>query len=367
MIKIKKTNEFKEIEFRSIMDADRPVKILTPCGFTHIKAFQFIKRGPTKRIKTKFGEILCDPKHRVLTTNGEKFVSHLDKDDRLIGYKNEEVSFDVSNGPETDLYDIEIDNPHWYYTSGIVSHNSIALTNSGVGNLKMGQNVLHVTLEMPTEKIALRYLGCLTDKWISLRHKHDVQAAMTDRLQKVKSTYGSELVIAEHAPGEITVETIRMHLDVLRRVHGINIDVVVVDYLELMKPREKRRDDNDYTVQKDISTDLCSLAKNENVLVFSAFQTNREGNSNLNTSSDDKVIDINKVAESYGKTFSVDYLVTINQNKSEYEEGKKDGFNVNAVCRFWVAKNRSGEKFVMVYGRINYMTMKITEDHTDHS
>jgi hypothetical protein len=367
MIKIKRTNEFKEVEFRSIIDADRLLEVLTPDGFTPIKAFRFIKRGPTKKIKTKFGEILCDPKHRVLTTNGEKFVSDLEKEDRLIGYKNEEVSFDISDGLVSDLYDIEINSPHWYYTSGIISHNSIALVNSGVGNLKMGQNVLHVTLEMPAEKIALRYLGCLTDRWISLRHKSEVKAAMIDRLQKIESTYGSKLIIAEHAPGEITVDVVRTHIDTLRRVYGINIDVVIIDYLELLKPREKRRDDNDYSMQKDIATDLCNLAKNEDLLVFSAFQTNREGNDNLDSKSDDKVIDINKVAESYGKTFAVDYLVTINQNKSEYEEGKKDGNNVNAVCRFWIAKNRGGEKFVMIYGRINYMTMKITEDHTSHS
>ena len=63
----------------------------------------------------------------------------------------------------------------------------------------------------------------------------------------------------------------------------------------------------------------------------------------------------------------LDYIVTINQSKKEYEEGKlraddPDSPNIRAIVRFFVAKNRNGPKFMIINARINYETMRATQE-----
>ena len=66
------------------------------------------------------------------------------------------------------------------------------------------------------------------------------------------------------------------------------------------------------------------------------------------------IIDLNKVAESFGKTMPVEYVVSLNQTTEEYHANP-------AVIRLWVAKNRNGEKFVNVTTNVNYGRMSIFE------
>lgn len=246
---------------------------------------------------------------------------------------------------------------------------SIALCNTGTATVLRELNTLHVTMEMSTHKTALRYLGNFTNEWIRARFYPKTQARMTERLEEAKLNYGNRLVIVEYPPDDISVDQIHSNIDTLRRLKGINIDVVIIDYLELLLPRRTSSRDDEYDKQKRVATELCRLAKKENVLVVTAMQTNRGGNDIQGGG--EKVVDLNKVAESYGKTMPMDYIVSINQSKEEYDAGKsdlkkKDDMEIdnaitNARVRFYVAKNRNGPKFGTIYGEINYETMKIKE------
>jgi len=365
---ITKTNQYKEVEFGYISNVNdnRIYKILGPDGFNYIKWFQYIKTGPTKIIKTKHGELICDPNHKILTNNGEKFAKDLNVNiDKLVGYKNLELDFTISDHKIMDLYDIEIGSPHLYYTSGIVSHNSIFLVNNGAGSILAEKNVLHVTMELTKMKTAARYLGCFTNQWIDARYSEDVQQKMRASLLQKKDTYKSQLVIVEYPPDDISVDIIHMNIAVLKRQYGIKIDVVIIDYMELLISRNQKMFDKDYNIQKKVATEVCRLAKKEKVVVFTAFQTNRGGNENVNGKGKDsnKFIELDKVAESYGKTMSVDYIITLNQTKSEYkgsEEEDKEDIS-NAGLRFYIAKNRNGPKFQSIDAFVNYYTMRMRE------
>jgi replicative DNA helicase len=259
----------------------------------------------------------------------------------------------------------------WMAPTGVGK--SIALVNSGAANIKRGKNVLHITLEMSWQKTAERYLGCFTDIAIKDRVKH--RTTVESRLAAIKATYQAELYIAEFAPDEISTDTIHAMMDNLRRTRNLQFDVVVIDYLELMLSRVPANNKDEYIRQKRVSTEVSRLAFKENVLCFTASQTNRSGNEGQDSKGSDKVIDISKVAESYGKTMPLSYIVTINQSKQEYEhglpkdsEGKaikvRDGKeirNTNAMCRFYVIKNRNGAKFQIISVRINYETMGMKE------
>lgn len=288
----------------------------------------------------------------------------------------------------------------WMAPTGVGK--SIALVNSGAANLKLGKkdrpvNVLHVTLEMSFFKTALRYLGCFSGK--AIRNRKLCKEEIKQKLAQIKNTYHGQLIICEFPPDEISVDTVHGVIDTLRKIHGIRIDVVVIDYLELMMSRHKEYNKEDYTRQKRVATELHRLASIEDVLVFTASQTNRSGNENQDSKGVDKVIDINKVAESYGKTMPLSYIVTINQTKDEYESGwltkpkKEDGGASQtpkqqqervekaarenaknkpdhneqhkavtcAKARYYIVKNRNGLKFKSINILINYETMFMQE------
>ena len=243
---------------------------------------------------------------------------------------------------------------------------SIFLINAGSASILDERNVLHVTCEMTVEKTCQRYLGCFTDEWIESRFVPEIKAKMRAKLEQKRETYQKQLVVVEYPPNDISVDHVHMNIDVLRRMYGIKIDVVIIDYLELLLPRQTMDFDKDYNLQKRVGTEICRLAKKEKVVVFTAMQTNRGGGAdNLNSSGGDKVIELDKAAESFGKTMPMDYIISLNQNKQEYDEGKKtiseDSSITDSRCRFYIAKNRNGPKFITIGAKINYQTMKMTQ------
>ena len=262
----------------------------------------------------------------------------------------------------------------WMAPTGVGK--SIMLVNSSVESIRRGKNVLFITLEMSDIKVAKRHAGAFTE--IAIRQFADKKDLVRKKLNKTKRTYGSHLLIYEFPADEISVDMVYTLLDHLRRIENIEIDVIIIDYLELMLSRISEANKDEYGRQKRIATELLSLSKKENVLVFTASQTNRSG-TEVQEAKGQKVIDLNKVAESYGKTMPLDYIITINQTKHEYEFGKKweknedDKSNKdvkrdpsepikNAVCRFYIAKNRNGPKFKTISVRVNYETMRAKQE-----
>lgn len=364
---IQLTNEYKQIEFGKIRNDWEHRKAYTPNGFSTIKAFSFIKRGRTIKLTTKLGELICDPCHMVLTNNGQRLVGDLVNGiDKLIGYGGESVEFIKQDGPEADLYDIEIAAPHWYYTSGIVSHNSIALCNTAIACNRRNLNVLYVTLEMSKERISQRLAGIITNMRINERFKS--KETMMQKLRLEEQTNKAQLIVKDYPADDVSVDVIQADIDILRRLHGVKIDVVIIDYLELLMSRVQAYNREDYTRQKKVSTEICRLAKKEHVLAFTATQTNRSGaavsdgvgKGKGKGKSDDDLIDLNRIAESYGKAMPIDYLVTINQSKQEYEEGLRE--SALAKCRLYIVKNRNGPKFITIASNINYLTMSMKEE-----
>jgi hypothetical protein len=115
---------------------------------------------------------------------------------------------------------------------------------------------------------------------------------------------------------------------------------------------------------------MRGIAKNENVLVYSATQTNRSGvkSSGGKPGQEDTAhIDLDKAAESFGKAMPVDYVISLNQTEDEYRKGQRDDKNNKdedlkpATIRLWIAKNRNGPKFVSITTNVFYDKMVIAE------
>lgn len=371
LIKIKPANTYKHVEFGVLKGDWQGREVYTPDGFRPVLSFEFIKRGASLRLSLGNGfEILCDPGHIIQTINGPKFAKDLCPGDSLVGYHSIPISVDVSIGPESDFYDIEIPAPHWYYTSGIISHNTLMLCNNATKAVLDGHNVLFITFELSTLKTALRIASNMTgvklkefykaniedltdSQLIQLRYEQDkVRKQIKARAQFGKHGKRGDLAIYELPPDECSVDEIYGIIERNAKLRGWRPKIVIIDYLELMLSRRNYNNrEGDYTRQKAISTEVRGLAKNEDVLVYTATQTNRSAITNRETS---QPIDVDKSAESFGKNMPVDYVISMNQTEAEYRQDRPE-------LRLWVAKNRNGPRFVAIHTHVDYNKMKIVE------
>jgi replicative DNA helicase len=236
---------------------------------------------------------------------------------------------------------------------------SILLCNNAISSWKgsgpggrIGQDVLLVTFELDYIKTGLRCLGVLNDN-IPIDSLLDSKDIIMPKLQSMKNTYDGRIFISELPPEECSVDHLYNLLDNMKRMHNWKPDVVILDYLDLMISRNKNYNETDYTRQKYVANEIRGFAKNENVLIFTATQTNRSGNS----TGESQVANLNSVAESYAKQFSMDYIVSINQSDSERSANP-------ARFRFFIAKNRNGPKHQTITCEVNYSTMKVKQINT---
>jgi len=227
------------------------------------------------------------------------------------------------------------------------------LVNNAISSLKgmnsdgdTGQDVLLVTFELDKIKTGMRCLGSLAGVDINNIKDHEDYARRV--LKQTGASYKKKLCIYELPPDECSVDHIYAVVDNLKRSKGWKPDVIILDYLELMVSRVKDYNREEYTRQKHVATEVRGLAKNEDVLIFTATQTNRSGQGSA------ELIDLNKSAESYGKNMPLDYVVSLNQTDQERQAEPPR-------LRFFVAKNRNGPKHQTISCEIDYSKMQVRE------
>lgn len=244
----------------------------------------------------------------------------------------------------------------WMAPTGVGK--SILLPHSGIACMKRGCNVLHITLELSIAKTALRYAGAISNVEVHKRFEPQNRTKMLQALERIKTAYKGDLKIFEFPPDEISVDQIYHLITQLRRQYNWHPDVVVIDYLELMISRRDSDNVNDYTKQKQVATQLRGLARNEDVLVFTATQTNRQDPKARGANPTGGLIGLDRVAESYGKMKPMDYVISANQEIEEYNSD-------NPQLRLFFAKNRNGQKNKVVPISINYKTFRMSEINTN--
>lgn len=240
----------------------------------------------------------------------------------------------------------------WMAPTGVGK--SIMLINNAVSSYKglcpdgtPGQDVLLVTFELDTFKTAMRAVASATTI-----PTNQIDAKKDDVIGKINNlykAYGKNILIYELPPNECSVEHINAIVDSARKRHGFNPSVVILDYLDLMLSRvSEYNKKGDYERLKNVATEIRGFAKKQNVLVFTATQTNREG------AEDGTLIDMTKIADSFGKQFALDYVISLNQSRADREA-------IPARVNFFVAKNRNGPKNEIIECVINYDNMVVRE------
>lgn len=284
--------------------------------------------GDTSKIPTKLKHKQAEPRKQI---------------------KNHLVSgFNIEHLPEDDYFGFELDKDHLYLTEDFVVHHntgkSLYLVNQGVTSMMQGKKVLYVSLEMSEDKIAQRFDSVMT--LVPQKNLKDTTAQLTvlDRLNKFKANFpGSDLIIKEFPCGEANINTIRNLLFQLNLHHSFKPDVLIVDYLELLRPT--REIDQEYRAQQRVAEDLRGLGMKEGFLVWTATQTNRQAKSV-------KVITDAELGDSYGKIRTCDFAISLNQTEEEFDAGQ---------MRVYVMKSRNGKARFQIPVQINYSTLRMSQ------
>lgn len=131
------------------------------------------------------------------------------------------------------------------------------------------------------------------------------------------------MFIKEYPPRSIRTRDIETYLENLKNA-GYKIDVIVVDYLNLVLPNHGS--DSMYKDGLSVSEELRSLSYKFNAPVISAVQANSEGMNN-------ESIDMQNVSESRGIVHTADFLVALMQKPDDRENG---------FIKMRILKNRLG-------------------------
>jgi replicative DNA helicase len=195
-----------------------------------------------------------------------------------------------------------VDGNHRYLLADFtVTHNSGTLLNFGYSALResVGMNVGYVTLELSEELVGLRF-----DYRCSLKSKEELLTDPHGFLETLKIRQdvicgANQLIIKEFKAKTCTCDTIRAWLDKLWSVHGIKINLLIVDYLNLLKPVRQR--ERAYLEAVDVCEDLRSLASKAeyNIPVWTASRATREavGKRRINSSAMSAAFELVAVAD----------------------------------------------------------------------
>ena len=200
--------------------------------------------------------------------------------------------------------------------------------------LTQGKNVVHYTLELNENYVGLRYDSILTGLANSnlKYHKEDVLKTIT----KLKG----ELTIKYFPTKSASVNTIAAHLQKMLSF-GKKVDLVVIDYADIMRDTSMTKEVRH--ALGNIYEDLRGLAGESEVPVWTASQANR-------SALDEDVIEANKVAESYAKVMTADFVMSLSRKIED---------KVANTGRFHIIKNRFGPDGLTFPAKINTNTGQI--------
>jgi hypothetical protein len=171
--------------------------------------------------------------------------------------------------------------------------------------------VLHVVFENTYELTADRYDAMFSQfdysRVSSLLLTEEEKAFMDSQFRWMQS-WSSRLKIIKCFPEETTVADVEESIERLYEVDGFRADVEIWDYLNIISPNKRTRDD--WKNQTQIVWDLKSHAEKYGVAVFSASQAKQEGVRAERLQLDHR-------GKSIGISQALDLSIAIDQNEHE--------------------------------------------------
>ena len=194
---------------------------------------------------------------------------------------------------------------------------SMVLVHLGSQALKEGKTVVHYTLELQDTVIATRYDSCITGYPLS-----DIINFKEEVYEEIKNIDGS-LIVKEYPTKSASTNTIRAHLSRLVK-RGITPGMVIVDYADLLKPVQARKEKRNEL--ESIYEELRAISTEFECPIWTASQTNRSGLSA-------EVITMEQISEAFNKCFVADFIFSVSRTIEDKQ---------NNQGKIFIAKNRNG-------------------------
>lgn len=251
-----------------------------------------VQVGLTKNLGTDY---FSDPKSRLLKikdSNGQMSTGW-DNLDKILygGFNNKELEI---------------------FCGGSGAGKSLFLANLSVNYALSGKTVVYLTLELSEELVAMRIDSMVTGIATKTVFKNIEDVDMKVRLIGKKS--GSLQI--KYLPSGKTCNDIRSYLKEYEVKIGKKVDVLVIDYLDLLMPISKKISaENLFIKDKYVSEELRNLAAEKNCVLISASQLNRQ-------SSNEVEFDHSHISGGLSKIQTADNVFGIYTNNAMRERGK---------------------------------------------
>jgi replicative DNA helicase len=200
------------------------------------------------------------------------------------------------------------------------SGKSWLLARLGVEGMRQGKNVMHFTLELNENYVGLRYDSCITK--ISFQ---DVRKNVEKVKEKITEIPG-KLFIKFFPIKTVAAATLKMHIERVQLLTGVKIDLVVVDYADLLRPLNAERNSNSYSEAGSVYEELRAMAGELQIPIWSASQAHRSAH-------EEEVIQAHNVADSYRKIMTGDFVFSLSRKSDD---------KTSDTARVHIIKNRFG-------------------------
>ena len=362
-------------EFKKFVDSVdiNDYEVLTDTGWNDIVKIHKTVPYCLWKIKTKDFYLECADTHIVFDDFfNEVYVKDL-KEGSVIQTKSGLQT--VINIEKTDIienmFDLElgVDSNRRYYTNGILSHNTLLMTSLAKDYILKGYKVLYVTLEICEKMIALRVDANVLNIPISDFGRYENGKPVVDvndlvkKFEEIKNNNKiGKLKIKEYPTGTTNTLQIKALLKELKMKEDFKPDVLMIDYVNLMNSsRLSAKNNNTYNTVKAIAEELRGIAMEEELIIVTATQTNRDGITG-------NEVALDKVSESAGLPHTADFFCGIFQTEQQKEQGiyilkvlkNRYAGNTNKKIAFGVDYN-----FMRFYQLDNELESELVEDSED--
>jgi replicative DNA helicase len=210
------------------------------------------------------------------------------------------------------------------------SGKSWVLAKIGAEAMKQGKNVVHFTLELNENYVGLRYDSCFTGiDFQNIRNNIDIVR------KKIEQVPG-KLFIKYFPIKTVSAHHLKMHTERIAML-GSKIDLIIVDYADILRPYQSERNSNSYSEAGGIYEELRSVAGELQVPIWSASQSNR-------AAMDEDIIQANNISDSYRKIMTADFVMSLSRKVTD---------KVSNTARFHIIKNRFGPDGMTFPSRMN--------------
>lgn len=196
---------------------------------------------------------------------------------------------------------------------------SWVLAKLGAEAMRQGKNVLHVTLELNENYVGLRYDSCFTG--IDFQNIRNNVSIVKEKIEKIPG----KLFIKYFPIKTVSAHSLKLHIERIQLL-GTRIDMMVVDYADILRPSQSDRNSNSYSEAGGIYEELRAVAGELQIPIWSASQANR-------AAADEDIVTAIHAADSYRKIMTVDFAMSLSRKTND---------KVNNTARIHIIKNRFG-------------------------